>query len=260
MTRPLFYRSGRPTRARAASDDLRERLKKLNEARAEVFGNIETRLLATARVTTEHNCVPRDLVAIGDRFLFGYNVQFGLKTDIRLGDVFSVYRFADRQFHNEPLDLIRDDRFESDFHDLYRFYKGTAFARFFRDGPMLHMVFRVGKSIGDVKSFKWRIGPDSLEYLDNRSEHEVRDPDQHEFRWIRTTRDQTLDDAEVAYAVIGQSVLLKVKPYHEQRTRYLVFNGKIGKAMRLDEIEHACVMLPGDHGLIFPRRILSANR
>ena len=80
-------------RLRDASADLRTRLGKLNESRAEVFGNIETTLITTERVTTDHNCVPRDLVSIGDQFLFGYNVQFGLKTEIELADVFSVLPF-----------------------------------------------------------------------------------------------------------------------------------------------------------------------
>ena len=287
-------------RLRDAAGDLRQRLKRLNDERSEVFGNVETRLLATERVTTEHNCVPRDLISVGDRFLFGYNVQFGLKTDIQLEDVFSIYRFQDHQFHSEPLELIRDTKFDSDFHELYRFYKDTTFARFFRDGPMLHMVFRVGKTSRDIKSFKWRVAGDQLQYLDNRSEHEVRDPEQHEFRWKRTTRDQhhygkhphvsiedrvfvetvggdlsikienntesgegiysepvdnpdqTLDDAEIHYAIVGNLVLLRIRPYQEQATRYLVYNAKLGQAIRLDEIEHTCVMLPGDQGLIFP--------
>ncbi len=287
-------------RLRDAAGELRTRLAKLNEQRAEVFGNIDTHLLSTERVTTEHNCVPRDLVSIGDEFLFGYNVQFGLKTDIELADVFSVYRFADHQFHESSLDIIGDQRFTSDFHELYRFYKGTTFTRFFRSGPMLHMVFQVGKTSRDIKSFKWRVAPTSIEYLDNRSEHEVRDPAQHEFRWTRTTRDQhhygahphisiddkvfvetvggdltikvenntesgegiyaepvdnadqSLDDAEIHYAIVGNLVLLKVKPYQEDDTRYLVYNNKIQQAMRLDEIQHACVLLPGDHGIIFP--------
>ncbi|MEM9586169.1 MAG: DNA repair ATPase, partial [Planctomycetota bacterium] len=287
-------------RLREAADDLRSRLETLNAERAEVFGNIETHLISTERVTTDHNCVPRDLVSVGDRFLFGYNVQFGLKTDVDLADVFSVYRFSDHQFHSESLELIGNDRFRSDFGELYRFYKETTFARFFRAGPMLHMVFRVGKTPRDIKSFKWRVTPDSIEYLDNRSEHEVRDPDQHAFRWVRTTRDhhhygahphisiedrvfvetvggdltvkienntdsgegiysepvdhadQTLDDAEIHYAVVGNLILLKIRPYQEDVTRYLVFNGKLNRAMRLDEIQHACVMLPGDQGLIFP--------
>ncbi|MDA8745763.1 DNA repair ATPase [Rubripirellula amarantea] len=287
-------------RLREAASDLHDRIGKLNEARAEVFGNIETTLVATERVTTDHNCTPRDLVAIGDQFLLGYNVQFGLKTDIGLADVFSAYELRDHQFHEQPLDLIQQDRFVNDFHELYRFYKDTRFVRFFRDGPMLHMVFQVGKTARDIKSFKWRVTPNAIEYLDNRSEHEVRDPPQHEFRWTRTTRDQhhygahphisiedlvfvetvggdltikvenntgsgegiyaepvdnpdqTLDDAEVHYAVLGNLVLLKMRPYQEQKTRYLIFNSKLSKVMRLDEIEHSCVMLPGDHGVIFP--------
>ncbi len=64
--------------------------------------------------------------------------------------------------------------------------------------------------------------------------------------------DQTLDDAEIHYAIIGNLVLLKIRPYQEEQTRYLVYNGKIQQAMRLDEIEQSCVMLPGDQGLIFP--------
>lgn len=287
-------------RLRDGANELRQRLAKLNTARAEVFGNIETKLLTTERVSTEHNCIPRDLVSVGQRFLFGYNVQFGLKNEVELADVFSVYRFEDHQFHVESLDLIGDDRFHNDFAELYRFYKGTTFSRFYKIGPMLHMVFRVGKTHRDIKSFKWRVTADSIEYLDNRSEHEVRDPAQHEFRWVRTTRDQhhygahphisiedrvfveavggdltvkvenntdsgegiyaepvdhadqTLDDAEIHYAVVGNLVLLKIRPYQEEKDRYIVFNGKINQAMRLDEIEHACVMLPSDQGIIFP--------
>ena len=287
-------------RLRDASADLRTRLTNLNELRAEVFGNIETVLLSTERVTTDHNCTPRDLVAVGDQFIFGYNVQFGLKSEIDLADVFSAYEFREHAFHAQNLDVVGDERFVSDFHELYRFYKDTRFARFFRKGPMLHMVFQVGKTSRDIKSFKWRVGENRLEYIDNRSEHEVKDPPQHEFRWVRTTRDQhhygshphisiedivfvetvggdltikvenntdsgegiyaepvdnpdqTLDDAEIHYAIVGNLVLLKIRPYQEDKDRFFVFNGKINQAMRLDEIEHSCVMLPNDHGLVFP--------
>ncbi len=287
-------------RLRDAASDLRERLKRLNTSRADVFGNIETRLLATERVSTLHNCIPRDIVNIGDQMILGYNVQFGLKTEIQLADVFSIFEFRDHQFHTQTLELIDQERFRNDFRELYRFYKETTFQRFFRNGPILHFVFRVGKTNRDIKTFKWHFSGDGIEYLDNRSEHEVTDPPQHEFRWIRTTRDQhrygthphisiedivfvetvggdltvkvenntdsgegvyaepvdhidqTLDDAEVYYAVLGNLVLLKIRPYKESQYRYLIFNAKIQKAMRLDEIQHACVMLPGDQGLIFP--------
>ena len=71
--------------------ELRARLEKLNAARKEVFGSIDTVLLGTERITTDHNCQPRDMVAVGERFIFGYNVHFGLKTETNLGDVFAVY-------------------------------------------------------------------------------------------------------------------------------------------------------------------------
>ena len=109
-------------RLRDASADLRTRLTNLNELRAEVFGNIETVLLSTERVTTDHNCTPRDLVAVGDQFIFGYNVQFGLKSEIDLADVFSAYEFREHAFHAQNLDVIGDERFVSDFHELYRFF------------------------------------------------------------------------------------------------------------------------------------------
>jgi hypothetical protein len=52
------------------ANELRERLERLNTERLEVFGGLETKLLATERVATEHNCMARDLVAIGpNRFL-----------------------------------------------------------------------------------------------------------------------------------------------------------------------------------------------
>lgn len=292
-------------RLRAAAAEIRKRIGELNAARSEVFGNIETQLLETVRVTSEHNCVPRDLVAIGDRFLFGYNVQFGLKSETNLADVFAVYRFEGHQFHPEPLTrVLGDERFERDFHELYRFYKGTSLAKFFTAGPFLYLIFRVGKTPSDIKAFKWRLPPQNedhpLEYIDNRSEHEVRYPPQHEFEWLRTTRDQhrygahphiaiedrlfvecvggdltikiedntesgrgiyaepvdnadqTLDDAEIYYASLGNLILLKIRPYQESAFRYLVYNAKINRVDRIDAIAQACVLLPDDHGIIYP--------
>ena len=55
-------------------------------------------MLSTERVTTANNCVPRDMVQLGDRVLFGYNVHFGLRTEIGLEDVFSAYANKDGAF------------------------------------------------------------------------------------------------------------------------------------------------------------------
>ena len=65
-------------------------------------------------------------------------------------------------------------------------------------------------------------------------------------------KDQTLDDAELYYAVVGQLVLLKIRPYQEPGFRYLLYNTKLRQARRLDALADACVLLPDGHGLIFP--------
>lgn len=65
--------------------------------------------------------------------------------------------------------------------------------------------------------------------------------------------DQTLDDVDLHYAVIGNLVVMRVKPYKENKFRYLVYNVKIQEVERIDAIEDACVLLPDDHGIIFPK-------
>jgi hypothetical protein len=66
-------------------------------------------------------------------------------------------------------------------------------------------------------------------------------------------KDQTLDDAEIYYAVVGHLILLKVRPYKENEYRYFVFNEKLKNVVRIDAIKDACVLLPDKHGIIFPR-------
>jgi MoxR-like ATPase len=283
----------------AHAKELRGRLDQLNVARKDVFGAIETKLLATDRITTEHNCQPRDMVSLGDVFLFGYNIHFGLKTETTLSDVFAAYEMRDHAFHQQPLAMLDDEQFKRDFQEVYRYYKKATFAKFFLTGPHLYMVFRIGPNVNDIKTFKWLLRDGHLTYVDNRSDHEVRFPPQHEFEWSRTHRDlqqsglhphisiedrlfvetiggdltikienntdsgegiyaepvdnpdQTLDDAVIYYAAVGNIILLKIKPYQEENFRYIVYNEKIQQACRIDAIEHACVLLPDDHGLIF---------
>lgn len=64
--------------------------------------------------------------------------------------------------------------------------------------------------------------------------------------------DQSLDDAQIHYAIIGSLILLKILPYGEKAWRYFVFNRRSKKVRRIDAIGHACIQLPEDHGIIFP--------
>ena len=169
--------------------DLRNRLNQLNQARKDVFGAIETQLIANDRINTDNHCTARDIVAIGDLCVFGYNVHIGLRSGIKVKDVFSVYKFEGNSFHEEDLSLLNHEKFEMDFQNLYRYYKEAYFARFMVMGSYLYMIFHVGKTNEDFKSFKWLIKEDELVYIDNRSDQEVRFPAQHEFKWTRVHRD-----------------------------------------------------------------------
>lgn len=176
------------------TDNLRSRLNQLNDARKEVFGAIETQLIANDRINTNNYCIARDIIAVGNRSIFGYNVHIGLRSGIQLSDVFSVYEFRDKGFHEVDLDLMNDEKFHTDFQNLYRYYKEAFFSKFVQSGAYLYMVFQISKKSDDFKAFKWLIkdnedGTPKLVYLDNRSDHEVRFPEQYEFKWRRVHRD-----------------------------------------------------------------------
>ncbi|MGB0429453.1 MAG: DNA repair ATPase, partial [Bacteroidia bacterium] len=283
------------------NEDLSKRLFKLNEKRKEAFGSVETKLLANERITTSNNCFARDMIPIGSRFIFGYNVVMGLKKETSVSDVFSVFNFKDQEFHNDKAEFLSDKQFQDDFRNLYKYYKLTQFSKFAVLGPHLYMVFQVGKSVDDIKVFKWRIENQNLIYVDNRSDHEFKFPEQHQYQWTRATRDmqrkgthphisiedrvfvetiggdltikiedntesgegiyaepvdfpdQTLDDAEIYFALLNNLIVLKIKPYQEEKFRFIVYNEKIHEAKRIDALEDACVLLPDDHGIIFPK-------
>ena len=173
-----------------AGEELRNRLETLNAARQAIFGAIPTSLLATVRITTGHNCVPRDMAPLGGgKFLFGYNVFIGLKTETVPKDVFAAYEKQGNDFYEVPLDFINDPNFLNDFRSLYRYYRDAFFAKFSSSGNCLYMVFQTSPKPEDIKSFKWESTPDGLAYRGNRFDHEVKSPPQHGFEWARTTRD-----------------------------------------------------------------------
>ncbi|CAM4086571.1 DNA repair ATPase [Flavobacterium antarcticum] len=177
------------SRLEAQKKDLIERLNLLNEARKAVFGSIETKLIANNRIITDNNCISNDIVSIGDLCILGYNVYFGLRTDIKIEDVFSIYKYENGEFQIQSLDLINDETFLFDFLNLYKYYRDTEFKKFFISGNYLHMVFQLSDRLTDIKTFKWLIREGQLEYIDNRSDHEYKFPKQHDFLWQETTRE-----------------------------------------------------------------------
>lgn len=173
-------------RLQTQRDDLTERLRSLNQARKEVFNSTNFVLRANQRITTENTCVARGIVALGDICIFGYNVHFGLRTEIKLDDVFSIYQFRDDQFIPMSLDLIQDENFVTDYQNLYKYYRDSIFSKFRLTENYLYMVFQISKSADDLKAFKWLIKDGKLIYQDDRSIHEVKYPNQFEFEWTKT--------------------------------------------------------------------------
>ncbi len=167
----------------------------LDARRAEVFGSIESKLLKADRIVTEHNCTPRDMVQLGnDRFLFGFNVRFGLKKDMELGDVFAVYQRDPETgtFREDSLEAISDPAFLTDFKRLYNVYERTVFRKFAVRGGKLFMIFGTGAAVSDFAAFVWEFNDGKLRFLDGRAEAEFRRigfPPAHEFRWQKPERE-----------------------------------------------------------------------
>jgi MoxR-like ATPase len=186
--------------------ELTRRAEALNTQRLDVFGSTELRLVGSERIRTDNNCVPRDVVSIPDAdgsgasglMLFGYNVFIGLKPDTTVDDVFSLHRFTRDgeafRFEDAPSErpeLLRDERFQRDFTELYRYYRETRLLQLRPVDGTLLAVFQTGPRTEDIKVLRWRIGADgSLSYLDNAGERDHVFPASHDFEWVETTRDQ----------------------------------------------------------------------
>jgi len=65
-------------------------------------------------------------------------------------------------------------------------------------------------------------------------------------------RNQVLDDAEFYYYRGVGLILLKFLPFRETTWRYLVYNERTQKIVRIDSIGQACLHLPENHGIVFP--------
>jgi hypothetical protein len=64
-------------------------------------------------------------------------------------------------------------------------------------------------------------------------------------------RDQTLEDGKFLFADLGNLTVLSITPYQET-ARYFVYNHKVKEVKRIQSIQDTAVLLPDNHGLIFP--------
>ncbi|MBX3213461.1 MAG: DNA repair ATPase [Labilithrix sp.] len=293
------------------ASELGSKAEALNEKRKKVFGGAELALIANERVRTEHNCIARDVISVGENLLFGFQVFMGLKTETAVSDVFAFYKFERHEGSDEwdlgelpfegPGAFLADAAFVKELRDTFKYAKDARLLRLKRTDTRLLATVQIGSAATDAKVLRWSIdAAGRVAYMDARGDEEAKPPRQLDFEWTQTTRDdqvpgphphvvildqcfvetvggdltikvenntrdgrgiyrepvddpnQTLDDGDIAYAQVGQLILLRVKPFREDEYRYLVFDTRAKRVLRIDAIGQACHELPEDHGIVFP--------
>ena len=178
---------------------LRARAESLNKKRLELFGGTEMSVVGNERIRTDNNCVPRDIETVGDLMMFGYNVFLGLRTEIKVEDVFSLHTFKENDSGgftfdtisaDDPRNFLTEKKFIAEFQELYKYYKDTKLLQLRKVDGKLLAIFKTGNSLEDIKVFRWALTPDGkATYIDNRGERDDVLPPSHDFEWIETTRD-----------------------------------------------------------------------
>ncbi|GAA3726436.1 DNA repair ATPase [Salinactinospora qingdaonensis] len=192
--------------------ELTRRAELLNERRLEVFGSTELRQIGTQRVHTEHNCVPRDIVSIGQLMLIGFNPLVGSKTETSVSDVFALRHFTHDsdgiqldETDQAPHGLLCDERFLRDFGELYRYYRDTRLLQLRGFEDTLLAVFQTGPRTADIRVLRWRIDTDgTVTYLDNRGDRQHVFPPAQDFEWQSATREDHVAGRHPHISILGE--------------------------------------------------------
>jgi hypothetical protein len=167
----------------------------INAQRLQEFGDSKMELVGRLRIRSEHNCVGRDIVQVGDLLLFGFNVFMGLKSTTSVADVFGLYRLVEvgDGYDVTPVDhagsFLGDPGFIRDFTELYAYYKDARLLQLIvRDGKLL-AAFQIGLNANDVRVFRWSLASSGeVGYIDARGERDIALPPPFDFEWIRATK------------------------------------------------------------------------
>ncbi|MBX3273685.1 MAG: DNA repair ATPase [Sandaracinaceae bacterium] len=183
-------------RLAAQASTLGEKAARLNARRQETFGKSALEIAGQAWIRTENLCVPRDIVHVGGKLLFGFNVQVHLRETV-VSDVFSLHTLEDDgdslALHDASLEgtFLDEPDFVRHFAELYRYYQDARLLqlRVTESGHLL-AIFQIGATVRDVRVFHWQLGLDgSVTYLGNRGERFHVYPPSHDFTWTSVTRD-----------------------------------------------------------------------
>ncbi|MFD9244836.1 DNA repair ATPase [Streptomyces sp. NPDC059556] len=195
--------------------ELARRALALNTARTTEFGSGELALMGTDRIRTDQNCLPRDIVAVGDDvLLFGRQASQAADAERSVLDVFALY---DRDLNPLPASavpgLLDDPRFIREFTALHRYFRGARLLRLRRAEDRLLAVFQTGEQAHDLRVLRWSVRPSGeTAFLDAQGERDHVFPPSHDVEWVETTRDDhrpgrhphiSLDDRVFVSTVAG---------------------------------------------------------
>ena len=205
---------------------LKTQIDDVNTQRINEFGSTDLQVKGRVRVRTEQNCTPRDIVIIGDKVIFAYNVFLGLKKETAISDVFSVQKLVEQDDHYEiepypeTTRFLTDSRFIRDFEELYTYYKQTSLQHLYQQNGKLFALFQIGDKLSDVRVFRWEIHPDNtINYIDNRGERDIQHAHDYDFEWLKTDRSNHIEGRhahiniadQVFVETIGGSLTIKIE-------------------------------------------------
>ncbi|MEU6357722.1 DNA repair ATPase, partial [Streptomyces sp. NPDC047072] len=208
-------------RLTAQAAELARRAEALNARRVEEFGSTRLELAGTERLRTEHSCVPRDIVAVGDLLLFGHHVFLDQKPQTTVGDVFTLH---DRDLNRLPdgavPGLLDNPVFVKEFAALHRYFRQARLRRLRRVDGKLLAVFRTGEKAGDIRVLRWAVTEDGqVSFLDARGDRDHVFPSSHDVDWTRTGREDHVLGRhphvsvarEMFVATVGGALTVKVE-------------------------------------------------
>ncbi|MEQ8146719.1 DNA repair ATPase [Streptomyces sp. OP7] len=188
------------------ASELARRAEALNLRRAAEFGAPELRLTGTERLHTERTAVPRDIVAVGDVLLLGYETRPRPERDTAVGDVLAAH---DRDLNRLPDDavpgLLDDPAFVREFAALHRYYRQARLLRLRRVEGKLLAVFQTGEKPGDIRVLRWSVSEDGrAEFLDARGDRDHASVPPADITWTSATREDHVLGRHPHVSVAGE--------------------------------------------------------
>ncbi|MET9776791.1 DNA repair ATPase [Streptomyces sp. NPDC006367] len=193
-------------RLTAQAAELARRAEALNARRVEEFGSQRLELAGTEHLRTESACAPRDLVAVGDVLLFGYDTVPGRGPGTTVGDVLALH---DRDLNRLPdgavPGLLDDPAFVREFTALHRYFHQARLLRLRRVEGKVLAVFRTGEKADDIRVLRWAVTDDGrVSFLDARGDRDHVLPPAHDFTWTVTTRENHVPGRHPHVSVEGE--------------------------------------------------------